>query len=999
MLQNASRGVVTCGLFLLLSVPVELHAGGSGLNILVVVNQNSSESKDLGNYYCEKRSIPPENVLRISWAGANTSWTATDFTTVLLEPLLEALTTRNLTNQIEYVLLSMDIPFQTIWSGTNYNSTTSALFYGLKVDNGADAGSLNSYAASEKVFSLAKPDTAPGASFLTTMLTGTSLEAAKQLVDQGVAGDGRFPIQPVILAKSSDPNRNVRSSMFDDTIFDVRILGVSSIIRTNSDSPAGLTNMLGYETGLDRYSVSPGTFVSGSIADSMTSFGGIIFGPNDQTNLLAFINAGASGSYGTVAEPGADVNKFPNPMVYFYQARGFSLAESYYQSVNQPYLGLTVGEPLSAPFAAKASGSWAMELSNAVFSAVTTMGVSFKAHDSTRPLQRLDLFMDGRFHGTLTNVSPTAGNLLKIELNGYPISYAVPTNATITGIASAVAGLINDPVVTNATQARALPFGDRIELQAIGGANGSYPYYVNDTSADVLHEETYRVSYLTEAFPPKLIPDGINFAGLYQMQMEIPTPLNYVVEASTNLISWMPIFTNTLSGLVEFCDPDSTNYARRFYRVAGPVPNLPPAISFKPSTNGGGLEIEVESQSGQPCAVLMSTNLQNWLPVATNQAGGVWSYDVGGSNQHFGFYRAMLVPTPQPSLVWTNPAPATTLVRVAAAAQPYTVERSTNGLDWTAVTTNIAFCDYQIAATSELGAGNSLTTGLRASRPALLDSKAYGVQYYTFFAATLTVGAGAEFLITKTNGETVVLSATNYTAGASATNIGFAIYNAIRTNSALQGSDGVSAEDYNVNAGGQAKFTVRARSPGLQAAQIGVLPKVSGFATGVSVSPGSYRTLTRHPADLQPRDHLYVTAGVGKIDAAFPLDTTELSDGWHTLTAVAYEGTSVRAQTHRSVMVVVSNTTLQAQLSLPTNSLPVNSIFNVSVTANTNSVGEILIFTTGGFLLGATNQPAAIFAVDGSLLGAGQHPFHALITTTNGFRYRTQTRNITLTRP
>src|SRR5208283_4170114 len=114
----------------------------------------------------------------------------------------------------------------------------------------------------------------------------------------------------------------------------------------------------GYETGLAQFSVPPSTFVSGAIADSLTSFGGIIFGSNSQTNLLAFIDAGAAGSYGTVAEPGNETQNFPNPQDYFYQARGFSLAENYYQSINVPYLGLIVAEPLAAPFARTGVGVW-----------------------------------------------------------------------------------------------------------------------------------------------------------------------------------------------------------------------------------------------------------------------------------------------------------------------------------------------------------------------------------------------------------------------------------------------------------------------------------------------------------------------------------------------------------------------------------------------------------------------------------------------------------------
>jgi len=85
--------------------------------------------------------------------------------------------------------------------------------------------------------------------------------------------------------------------------------------------------------------------VPGAIADSLTSYGGIIL--EKPANLPpGLYQRRRSGSYGTVTEPFADPQKFPDPQVYFYQSRGFQLAESYYQSLSVPYLGLTVAEPL-----------------------------------------------------------------------------------------------------------------------------------------------------------------------------------------------------------------------------------------------------------------------------------------------------------------------------------------------------------------------------------------------------------------------------------------------------------------------------------------------------------------------------------------------------------------------------------------------------------------------------------------------------------------------------
>jgi hypothetical protein len=159
--------------------------------------------------------------------------------------------------------------------------------------------------------------------------------------------------------------------------------------------------------------------------------------------------------------------------------------------------------------------------------------------------------------------------------------------------------------------------------------------------------------------------------------------------------------------------------------------------------------------------------------------------------------------------------------------------------------------------------------------------------------------------------------------------------------------------------------------------------------------------LRQNLADLQPRNHLYVTSGGYSLALTYSLDTTALPDGHHELAAVGYEGSSIYTQTRATVPVVISNSPLHASLSVPylTNGLTVSNVFEISVTANTNTVGEILLYTTGGLLAGATNQPAATFTVNGQQLGVGRHLFYATVTTTNGLRYRTYTKTVTLVRP
>src|ERR1043166_7760199 len=101
MMMACCRQLVSFGLLFLSAG--QLLAGGSGLNVAIVVNQNSTNSVQLGNYYAERRQIPPQNFLRINWLGEDTEWTESDFGTSLYSPLVSMLSSRQLTNQIDFV--------------------------------------------------------------------------------------------------------------------------------------------------------------------------------------------------------------------------------------------------------------------------------------------------------------------------------------------------------------------------------------------------------------------------------------------------------------------------------------------------------------------------------------------------------------------------------------------------------------------------------------------------------------------------------------------------------------------------------------------------------------------------------------------------------------------------------------------------------------------------------------------------------------------------------
>ncbi len=762
-----------------LGFTARLLAGGSGLNVVVVVNQNSTNSLQVGNYYCEKRGVPPQNVLRINWTGGNKVWTQSEFDSLLRVPLNAMLAGRQLTNQVDYILLSMDIPYQVMATTNGYCGTTSTLFYGFKPDPRdlntcpVAPGSESLYAGSEGIFRQTPPISATSNSWLAVMLTSSNLAEAKTLVDRGCLSDGSFPTQTVYLAKSSDIFRNIRYVNFEDAIFNTRLRGNYALQATNTSSSFGLGTMFGFQIGIYQTTLH-GNFAPGAMADNMTSYSGDLFGsPDHRPRVLSFISAGATASYGTVVEPCAYSEKFASPQNYFYQARGFSIAECYYQSVTNPYQGILVGEPLAAPFAVPGNGGWNNLPVNSLLAGTTNLALQFTAAEASRPVQQIDLFLDGNYIQTLTNILPARFNVLYVTLPGKTnLNYTVPTNATIAQVASGLTSVLDLPANKVATKVSPFLHGDRIELRSTDA---------NRTGANTF-----------------------------------------------------------------------------------------------------------------------------------------------------------------------------------------------------------------ISVSNYIGTAAGLTTHLTASSASFLDTVASGVRRVSI-GGTMVLGDYLQLTVTKTNGAVVSVSVTNTSLSVTLAQFVQEFVNAINGTANLQGDDGLVAEDvapsrYFLDT---MDFNLRARAPGIKAAAMEMLV-VGTFA----ITPVGTDALDENLADLQPRNHLYVTAGRTNLPLSFAFNTTTHPDGWHELTAVAYEGSHVRTQKRASQTVRIQNAPLAATFAclLGDTNTALEATLQFLVTANTNAVTRIELFSTGGSWGVVSNQASASFSLAATNLGLGLHPFYALVTRNDGKQYRTETK-------
>jgi hypothetical protein len=306
-----------------------------------------------------------------------------------------------------------------------------------------------------------------------------------------------------------------------------------------------------------------------------------------------------------------------------------------------------------------------------------------------------------------------------------------------------------------------------------------------------------------------------------------------------------------------------------------------------------------------------------------------------------------------------------------------------------------------LAVSNLTGTASTQTVFIAAGGTNFLDTIANGIHPFSV-SNTPGIGDYLQLTVTKTNGTQVAVAITNQPPGVTTSALTQGLVDMVNTNAALMGADGIVAEDfvgYDVYFGmPYAEFNLRARSAGWNAAEVQVA--LSGV-TNFTLQPVTTTKLVRNLTDLRPRAHLYVAAGISNLALSFPLNTATLADGYHQLTAVAYEGTHVRTQARVSRDVQVRNNGLAAVFDtlVGGTNCAVEGTLEFSVAANTNAISTIELFSTGGSLNVVADQPTARFSVPAEFLGIGLHPFFALVTGTDGRQYRTETRWVRIVGP
>ena len=379
-----ARGVSAWGLALVVLglVAPETHAQSVD-NLLLVINDASPASVQIGEYYARKRAVPADQIvhLRVNVTGSTAETIArVDYQRTIEAPIANALAARSLEDQVLYVVLTKGIPLRILGSGGLQGTTASVdseltLLYrkmlGLEVPVGGRVP--NPYYLDEKPIAEAKPFTRAQHDFyLVTRLDGFTVDDVEKLIDRGAAPTTTGQI--VLDEKATIIDRG-GDLWLEQTADRLRLSGSGNRVvlegtRALATAPGPVLGYYSWGSNdpanqLRRFGLA---FAPGAIGGMFVSTDGRTFleppatwapspptgGPqwmgSSQSLAGDLIRDGITGVAAHVSEPFLDATIRPQILFPAYLA-GFNLAESFYLAM--PFLSwqtVVIGDPLCAPF-------------------------------------------------------------------------------------------------------------------------------------------------------------------------------------------------------------------------------------------------------------------------------------------------------------------------------------------------------------------------------------------------------------------------------------------------------------------------------------------------------------------------------------------------------------------------------------------------------------------------------------------------------------------------
>ncbi|MBZ5499330.1 MAG: TIGR03790 family protein [Acidobacteriia bacterium] len=332
-------------------------------NVLLVVNDNSEDSKAIARYYAEKRKLPAANICRLRTTESDTISRDT-FEREILRPVADHLRSQALQDQILYIVTTRGLPLVVDGNASPIGDLASvdtelALVYRYLV-----MGSFpyhgrveNPYFAVEFNRENFRPFVRRDYDiYLVTRLTGSSAVHAILLVDRALAaeanGDFYFDLASAQQSAEADWTQQAaaalkeagRKATVDNT---GKVLDNLAAVQGYLNQGSADMNLAGR---IPQIQWSPGALAT--VLDKVTAR--IWRGQNrdqDAGSLAArFVESGVTGFVGYVADPTPD--GYIRPQILFpAYAAGYNLAEACYAASR--YLSwreIVIGDPLASPY-------------------------------------------------------------------------------------------------------------------------------------------------------------------------------------------------------------------------------------------------------------------------------------------------------------------------------------------------------------------------------------------------------------------------------------------------------------------------------------------------------------------------------------------------------------------------------------------------------------------------------------------------------------------------
>jgi len=335
-------------------------------SVLVVVNQPSALSRQIGEYYGGRRRIPASNICRLN-ASTDEEISRSDFDDKIARPLQSYLRSHKLSEKVLYIVTTAGVPLKIRGNlglsaeATSLDSELTLLYSDMHGRaHPIPAGIANPFFGKTNV-PFRHPDFPI---YLVTRLAGFDFDDVKGIIDRALIARNRGKF--VIDLKASDNTRGnawllqaAQQLPHDRVVLDNsrRVLyhqsDVIAYASWGSNDPDRKQRHLGFRwlpgaimteyvsTNGRSFARPPDSWNIGAWGDPKATFAG-----SPQSLTADYIHDGVTGASGHVYEPYLQFTPRPNILLpAYYQGR--TLAESYYLAIPLlSWMNIVVGDPL-----------------------------------------------------------------------------------------------------------------------------------------------------------------------------------------------------------------------------------------------------------------------------------------------------------------------------------------------------------------------------------------------------------------------------------------------------------------------------------------------------------------------------------------------------------------------------------------------------------------------------------------------------------------------------